>query len=673
MTLFNSSSSSDPSLPSTLTTTTTLASPSSCETSLLLPRRRSTVSASGSFTSSPLRYLLRSVTRTKSIEQAVAEERAEREAEAAGHNNKAAGLRKALSVWDLIAYGLGASVGAGIFVITGQAAALHAGPSVVLSFLIAGIACVLSALCYAEFAARLPVAGSAYSYTYTSQGELLAWLIGWDLTLEYGISAATVARGWGGIFESMLQQWGVNVESKWLAGFPVVTVGGDAFVLNASPISAVLILLCTIVLALGIKESSRLNLFATVLNIGTIIFIIIAGSFYIDTDNYTPFFPQGPSGMFYGAAQVFFSFIGFDCITSLAEESSRPQRDLPLSILGSLSIATILYCAVATVLVGLIPTALLKGVANPMAAAFAYVGLGWTSKLVTILMLVIVCITTLCCLLGQPRIYYRMARDGLLWPAFGTINKRFQTPLFSTIFTGIFVALIAFFIDIVTLGDMISIGTLLAFTLVCGSTIVQRYTSKKEDATTLLLNRRNKFSRFFNKRQLVLFLVLTLTFGVFLVSVLLKELPSDLTLQLSLCIPIGVLLVVLPFVVLCLLRSEDVPKTFHCPFMPVVPCLGIAVNVYLMVGLDWLSWLRLAGWLLIGLVIYLCYGMQHSKLAQTEEVVMVSSASPKKYVINADDGEAGSYPPSALSSSESEEEEEERKKGFLKMKLDNLF
>lgn len=409
----------------------------------------------------------------------------------------AMGLAKCLTAVDLISYGVGSTVGAGIFVTVGIVAAEKAGPGTLLSFLFAAIACLLSAFCYSEFAARIPVSGSAYTFSYAVLGEFIGWLyvsyillyapltvfsIGWNLTLEYTISASAVARGWASYVAALFKTLGVTLPD-WLVGYPI----NKWF--NISPLAVVIIVLCSFILIMGVKDSAKFNLVITILNVVTILFVIILGAFYIDVKNWDPFLPFGMSGAFSGAGTVFFSYIGFDSVSSLAGEVKKPTRDLPIGIVGTLLIATVLYVGVSLVITGMVNYATIDHNA-PLATAFLDHGLKWAAVIIAVGSVTALTATTLCSLLGQPRIYYQMSKDGLIPPAFGTVHARTQAPIFGTLVTGVLASTLALILDLDTLADMISIGTLLAFTVVCAGVIVLRL--DKEGADNLKLDKPNE-------------------------------------------------------------------------------------------------------------------------------------------------------------------------------------
>ncbi|HSB37309.1 MAG TPA: amino acid permease [Thermoanaerobaculia bacterium] len=482
------------------------------------------------------------------------------------------GLRKALTWIDLTALGIGAIIGAGIFATLGSATAggggqPPAGPGVVVSILLTAVACGFCALCYAEFASLVPVAGSAYTYSYATLGELVAWIIGWDLILEYAVGNIAVAISWAAYFRQLVAGFGLQIP-PWLAtdyrstlfaakaaaesgvaslspeaaiayqahlshptlaGIPVV------FNLLAVAITAVI----TWILVVGVKESARFNNVVVVLKLATLLFFIAVGAFWVKPANWTPFFPGGFHGVWTGASLIFFAYIGFDAISTAAEECRDPGRDMPRGILASLGICTLLYVAAALVLTGMIPYGKLVGVADPLAAAFAFVHQDWAAGLLAFGAVIALTSVLLVFQLGQPRILMAMSRDGLLSPWFAKIHPRFRTPHVTTILTGVFVAFFSAIANIDEIVQLTNIGTLFAFILVSIGILVLR------------------------------------------------------------------------------VREPERPRKFRVPFSPVTPVLGILMCLFLMQGLPGVTWIRFGLWLLVGLVLYFVYGMRQSRLSET--------------------------------------------------------
>ncbi len=417
------------------------------------------------------------LTRTKSVEQSIAD------TEESEHQ-----LRKELGPLQLTVFGVGVVIGTGIFVLTGEAAGEKAGPAIAVSFVFAGIACALAALCYAEFASTVPVAGSAYTFSYASLGELVAWIIGWDLILELGLGASTVAVGWSSYFADVMKGIGITIPDF---------AYGDGHNL----VAAAIVLILTAVLCLGIKISSQVNLVFVVIKVSIVLLVIVAGAFFIKAANYSPFIPPsgspaaagatatpsllqdlglapgafGVSGIFTGAALVFFAYIGFDIVATAAEETKNPQRDMPIGIFASLGICTILYVAVSLVVTGMVKYTDIK-VDAPLAEAFRSVGHPGYANVVSVGALLGLTTVMMILMLGQSRVFFAMSRDRLLPATFAKVSPRFGTPVRTTLLTGIVVALISTFVPLTALAELVNIGTLFAFVLVAIGVIVLRRT-----------------------------------------------------------------------------------------------------------------------------------------------------------------------------------------------------
>jgi APA family basic amino acid/polyamine antiporter len=478
--------------------------------------------------------------KTKSIEQLVGD---------AEHGGK--GLKRSLSAWDLTLLGIGAIIGTGIFVLTGTAAANQAGPAITMSYLAAGLACAFAALCYAEFASMIPVAGSAYTYAYATLGELVAWMIGWDLILEYAVGSMTVAIGWSGYMQRLLAGAGIELP-VWLSAAPPVGV--------INLLAVLIVLVIMVLLVIGVRESARANAIMVAIKLIAVVFFIGAGFAYVRPENWTPFAPYGWSGTMAAAAVVFFAYIGFDAVSTTAEEARNPKRDLPIGIIASLVVCTLLYLAVAAVLSGIVPVIQFRSAAEalpgvavvsqeesvrflnaPVAYALSVIGQDWAAYLVSAGAVAGITSVLLVMLMSQPRIFFAMSRDGLLPRGVSKVHPRFGTPYITTIITCVVVAIIAGLTQIQVVGEMTSIGTLFAFVVVCAAVLMLR------------------------------------------------------------------------------ISRPDAVRPFRVPFGPVFPILGIASCAYLMLSLPVITWVRFLVWLNIGLLIYWFYGRSHSPLADGEE------------------------------------------------------
>jgi len=464
-------------------------------------------------------------------------------------------LRRILGPVQLTALGVGAVIGAGIFVATGAAAHNVAGPALMLSYVMAGITCIFAALCYAEFASMVPVAGSAYTYAYATLGELFAWIIGWDLVLEYGVSSAAVATGWSGYFQSVLAKMGLHIplllkESPWRYDAGTVIPTGSFINLPA----VIIVFLVTIILVKGIQESASFNAAMVAIKVAAVLFVIGVGAFFITKSNWHPFAPFGwtgisffghtvagqvdaggkPVGVLAGAAIIFFAYIGFDSVSTHTEEAKNPQRDVPIGIITSLIVCTILYIALVAVLTGMVKFNQLD-INAPVSYAFKQKGLGWAEGIIAVAGVAGITSVLLVMMLSGPRVFLAMARDGLLPKGmFGDVHPKFRTPWKSTILIGAFVSVMAGFLPIDALLHLTNIGTLLAFVIVC---------------TAVLIMRR---------------------------------------------------------------KHPEAERPFRCPWVPFVPIMGILTCLLLMFSLPVANWWRLIAWLALGFVIYFAYGRKHS-------------------------------------------------------------
>jgi APA family basic amino acid/polyamine antiporter len=487
-------------------------------------------------------------------------------------------LNRALGVNNLIALGIGAIIGTGIFVLAGTATAQYAGPAIIFSFILAAAGCLFAGLCYAEFASAIPVAGSAYTYGYASLGEIFAWIIGWDLVLEYAFGAATVASGWSGYLLSLLGDFGIKLPAA-LAG-----TRWDEFVYYKNhwePLNLLMpkiqsgeimpsqlqhqfgafnlfgflaIMVATLILVIGIKESANFNTAIVYIKVCVLIVFVCVGGYYLlhhpelMKANWHPFMPPntgvsgkyGWSGVSRGAAVIFFAYIGFDAVSTAAQEAKNPARDMPIGILGSLVVCTILYILVVGVLCGLVNYKFLD-VRDALAVGIDKTGVGWGSLMVKIGALMGLSSTIVVMLLGQSRVFFSMSRDGLLPKTFSTVHPKFRTPWISTLMVGTCVAFLAASLPINLLGDMVNIGTLLAFVIVCAGVWIVRRT------------------------------------------------------------------------------NPNLVRPFRTPMVPLVPILGIIISGYLMANLPWETWVRLIVWLVIGMAIYFGYGRKHSRVQKANQ------------------------------------------------------
>ncbi|KAL8129484.1 hypothetical protein V2J09_018639 [Rumex salicifolius] len=571
-------------------------------------------------------------------------------------------LAKALTIPHLIAIGVGSTIGAGVYILVGTVAREHSGPALAFSFLIAGIAAALSAFCYAELASRCPSAGSAYHYSYICVGESVAWIIGWALILEYTIGGSAVARG---ISPNLAMLFGgQNSLPSFLARQHIP--GLDVVV---DPCAAVLVLVVTGLLCVGIKESTLVQGVVTVANVCAMIFVIIAGGYlgfktgWTGYELSTGYFPFGVDGMLAGSATVFFAYIGFDSVASTAEEVKNPQRDLPLGIASALSICCALYMLVSIVIVGLVPYYAMDP-DTPISSAFSSHGMQWAAYIITVGTVTALCSTLMGSILPQPRILMAMARDGLLPPFFSDVNKKTQVPLKSTITTGVVAAVLAFFMDVSQLAGMVSVGTLLAFTMVAISVLILRYVppdempvpsslqdsvdavalrynavtsefSASKDAQKPLLEKGNSSVQFpqivkqvvdgsyiisdEKRRKIAGWTIMFTCIGVFILtsSASFVYLESVIRYTFS---GFGGCLLLGGLVVLSCIDQDDARHSFGhtggfiCPFVPLLPIICILINVYLLINLGFATWMRVSVWLFLGVLVYLFYGRRHSSL-----------------------------------------------------------
>ena len=500
-------------------------------------------------------------------------------------------LKRQLKWYDLTAYGIGTTVGAGIFVVSGKVAHDATGPAIVISFLIAGFISLLTGFCYGEFASRIPLSGSAYAYTYTSLGELIGWFIGWNLTLEYGIAAAAVASAWSGNVVTFFRAVGVVVPN----GLYKIESGWDWIVIN--PLSLVIILVCTMILLLGIRMSALANNTMTIVNFCIILFVIMAGAFYVKPANWSNFAPFGVSGVIRGAAIVFFSYVGFDSVTALAGEARHPRRDMPIAIILTVSIATCMYVFAGLVMTGMVNYVDINKDEAPLANAFIANGANWAAILVAVGSVTTMSSTTLCSMLGQPRIYLNMAEDGLLFGWFGKLGRR-SVPINGTLVTAGLAGILALFLQLENLADMISLGTLMAFTVVCIGVVILRVQHENHRPRAILSS---------------------------LVALLIGCLVTWVSIHLHTpwygVLVLGVVLIGFPFgFVLLFYYKNPHPQVkftgFTCPLMPIVPCLGIICNTYFLCQLSVTAFIYFLCWTGLGLALYFGYGIRHSVLCR---------------------------------------------------------
>lgn len=392
-------------------------------------------------------------------------------------------LKRTLSAANLVSLGIGCIIGAGIFVMTGQAAASYAGPAIILSFVLAGLCCAFAGLCYAELASMLPVSGSAYSYSYASLGEMVAWVMGWLLLLEYGVAASTVAVGWSGYVVSFLGNFGIVIPPEWSTPTYAMNIeaGHMEFTGGFNLPAMIGILSMTALLVVGVKESATVNNVIVAIKLAVVVLFVVVGFFYVNPENWHPFIPEntgvdgqyGWSGILRGAGVVFFAYVGFEAVSTAAQEAHNPHRDVPIGILGSLTICTILYMMVSAVLTGIVPFTELA-VPDPMAKAVDALGLPWLSFLIKVGAIAGLTSVMMVLMYGQTRIFYTMARDGLMPEKFCAIHPKYQTPYINTILVGCVIAIVAAATPIDILGDLVSLGTLTAFSIICFTVLYLR-------------------------------------------------------------------------------------------------------------------------------------------------------------------------------------------------------
>ncbi|EOR24190.1 MULTISPECIES: amino acid permease [Niallia] len=378
-------------------------------------------------------------------------------------------LNRVLGAFDLTMLGVGAIVGTGIFVLTGVAAAKYAGPALILSFIIAGLACTFAALCYSEFASMIPQSGSAYTYSYVAFGEVIAWILGWDLVLEYGLASAAVASGWSGYFQSLLSGFGIHLPTFMTSAF---NPANGTFV---DVPAIIIVFIITLLLSRGIQESSKWNIIMVFIKLAVVLLFIFVGVWYVKPDNWVPFTPYGFSGVTTGAAVVVFAYFGFDAVSTAAEEVKNPQRNLPIGIISALTICTVLYIIVSLILTGIVPYDQLN-VKDPVAFALSFINQNWVAGFVSLGAIIGITTVLMVMMFGQTRLFYAISRDGLLPKSMQKVSKKTQVPIVSTWITSALVAIFAGFVPLDRLAELTNIGTLFAFTMVSLGVVVLRYT-----------------------------------------------------------------------------------------------------------------------------------------------------------------------------------------------------
>ena len=577
------------------------------------------------------------------------------DAEAAG-----TGLRRSLGTFDLTMLGIAAIIGAGIFAMIGQAS-FHGGPAVILLFIFAAVACGFSALCYAEFASKIPIAGSAYTYAYASFGELLAWIIGWDLLVEYAIGNIAVAISWSGYFNGLLVANGINIPLHLTTdyrsahlGFDAVQkaisdgttfetlrsgcgvvdaaitcdqlnahqawltapqVGGWPVILDLPAVGIVIII--TALVYVGIRESKRVANVMVALKLAVILLVIILGAFYVKTTNWNPFMPHGFSGVMSGVAAVFFAYIGFDALSTTAEECKDPYKTLPRGMIYSLLICTVLYVVLALVLTGMVSYTKLN-VSDPLAFVFGPEGVNipWVSGVIAVSAIIAIATVLLVFQLGQPRLWMAMSRDGLLPKIFSSIHPRFRTPWFSTILTGFMVAIPALFMNLSEVTDLSVIGTLFAFTIVCAGVLVKDKEFAGEKRFVPYISSRYLFPiimvgvfvlvYYLNPDFYANLFDFTATADKTSYQIVTEKIPYFVFLPFSLVM-----------IVLCIVKR-----------LSLIPVLGVMCCTYLMTELGWTNWFRFAIWLIVGMIVYFFYSYSHSKLHNAKEWVPEDNVTP---------------------------------------------